>query len=502
MMEEIKSTTQYKGWVPTHVHSHFSLQDGFSKPEDIAEYCRDQGYKAAACTDHGSGSALTTFFKACKKFGIKSLLGIEGYLCEQPATIKSPENRHLSHIVMLSKNLQGWKNLVRFISETNKPEHFYYKPRACWGMLKEFLGDGNTIAISGHCGSSLGEVIWTSPQAYRCKSAEESRQYLWPDWKERAIASIEKHIETFGKNNFFVEIQLIDEKFLPMTRLAAECFREIVKESNGRYLSVGTSDSHYVRREDAQYQRIMLASNLGLTLPKIRAKMNSGEDVPLGNFFISNNYHIPTFDEMRVLHTDEELNNSVLIADMCEDYDILSKPKLPHFICPDGLTEISYLRQLCEEGWQTKLVGGSKIQESEQEKKYKDRLEMELGVIDKANLSGYFLIVWDITNFCRSLTGMSPTGRGCFLPDSRVKMWDGMHCPISIIKIGDIVIDAYGNPQKVLNTLSYYTDEEILELTMSSGAIIRCTKDHKFLTENRGWVQAQNLNKEDEIKEV
>jgi DNA polymerase-3 subunit alpha len=378
----------------------------------MASYCKEQGYRAVALSDHGSIASLPEFFKCCKKHELKPILGIEAYVCEQPATVKSPENRHLSHLVMLSKNLQGWKNLLKFVSATNSPEHYYYKPRACWGMLKEFLGDGNTVAISGHCGSSLGEVLWTSPEAYRCNTIEESRQYLHVDWESRAIDMIEKHIDTFGEKNFFVEIQLIDEVNLPMSRLAAECFREIVRKSNGRYRKVCTADSHYVRRSDAVFQRILLASSLGMTLPKVKSRMKAGEDVPLGTFFISDNYHIPTFEEMEAMHDEEELNNSVLISDMCENYDILSKPKLPKVDCPEGHNQISYLRELCEIGWKKKLVDKWVLNTPEQEKIYSDRLEFELSVMEESGFSGYFLIVWDIINYCHSRGWMTGIGRG------------------------------------------------------------------------------------------
>lgn len=394
-------------WVPTHQHSMSSLLDAVSKPKDMVQYCLEQGYRAVSVTDHGVISNHVQIFKECKKAGLKPLLGIEAYICDQAATIKSAENRHNSHLVLLSKNLQGWKNMVEFVSETNKPEHFYYKPRACFGMLKQFLGDGNTIAISGHPGSSLGEIIWTDSKVYRTKSVEEAKQYLYPDWKERAIASIEKHIEVFGVNNFFVEIQLIDEQHLPMCRLAAECFREIVKGSNGRYRPVATADSHYVRKSDAIYQRILLCSSLGRTLPKVMKAIRMGEDVPLGTFFVSDNYHIPTFKEMQALHTEEELNNSVLIADMCEDYDILSKPKLPHFQCPEGYNQESYLRKLCEDGWNSKIANTGK-----DEKLYRDRLEFELSVIEESGFSGYFLIEWDIINFCHSKGWKTGIARG------------------------------------------------------------------------------------------
>lgn len=404
--------TNYKNWVPTHQHSYSSLLDAISKPKDMVKYCVEQGYRAMAITDHGVISNHVQVSKECKKAGIKPILGIEAYICDQDATIKSPENRHNSHLVLLSKNLAGWKSMVKFVSATNSPEIFYYKPRACFRMLKEYLGDGNTIAISGHPGSTLGECIFSDPKVYRAKSAEAAREYLYEDWEARAINMIEKHIDVFGVDNFFVEIQLIDEKHLPMSRLAAECFREIVAKSNGRYRPCATADSHYVKKSDAYLQRILLCSNMGMTLPKVKAKLNSGEDVPLGTFFVSDNYHIPAFAEMEALHTAQELNNSVKIADMCEDYDILSKPKLPHFECPEGHTQISYLRELCEIGWKTKLVDKWVLNTPEQEKIYNDRLEMELSLIEETNLSGYFLIVWDIINYCHSRGWMTGVGRG------------------------------------------------------------------------------------------
>jgi intein/homing endonuclease len=93
-------------------------------------------------------------------------------------------------------------------------------------------------------------------------------------------------------------------------------------------------------------------------------------------------------------------------------------------------------------------------------------------------------------------------GRGCFLPDTRIKMSNGLYSPICFVKIGDMVIDAYGNKQRVYDTLRFDVDEELIELEFENSKVIRCTKDHKFLTLNRGWVSANDLNENDEIAEV
>jgi hypothetical protein len=123
-------------------------------------------------------------------------------------------------------------------------------------------------------------------------------------------------------------------------------------------------------------------------------------------------------------------------------------------------------------------------------------------VIELANLSGYFLIVSDFVNKGRADGQLCSVGRGCFLPDTRVKMDDGSHTPISFVDIGDFVIDAYGSSQRVYDKLEYRIDEDITELEFENKKVIRCTKDHKFLTNNRGWVEAQDLSSEDEIVEV
>jgi hypothetical protein len=141
------------------------------------------------------------------------------------------------------------------------------------------------------------------------------------------------------------------------------------------------------------------------------------------------------------------------------------------------------------------------VAKSEHEK-YAARVKQELRVIELANLSGYFLIVWDFIKQARDQGVLVGPGRGCFLPDTRVKLSDGNYCPISHISVGDSVIDAYGKPQKVYDTLEYDVEEEIVELEFANGKVIRCTSDHKFLTNNKGWVQAGELEDSDDIVEV
>lgn len=333
-----------------------------------------------------------------------ALHNCELYVCDGNANDKNSANRGLSHLVVLCKNLKGWHELIQLVSESNKPENFYYKPRVDYAMLKKYLGNGNHVGISGHPGSTLADQIFSNPKVYNAKNIDEARLFLPSDWKDIAKNNIDKHIDIFG-NNFFVEIQLIDKDRLYMAQVLAESLREVAKENN--YNVVATADSHYVRKTDAIYQRILLCSSLGLTLPKVYADLRSNREVPLGGFFLSDNYHIPTFDEMSAIHTEEELSNAVLISDMCENYNILSKPKLPRYQCLNGQTEVEYIKELVEDGWKNKVSNTGK-----DEKIYSERIKEELNVIEEADLSGYFLIVWDIIEYMRKNGWMTPTGRG------------------------------------------------------------------------------------------
>jgi len=153
-----------KNYTPLHLHTHYSLLDGLSKPEDVAKRCHKLNMTSCAITDHGSISGCIKFFQTMKNNNIKPILGVELYISDQDSNIKEKENRKLSHMLLLSKNLQGWKNLIEIVSESNKPENYYYKPRLDIGKLKDKLSQGNIIGMSGHPGSYLANKIYKEEQ--------------------------------------------------------------------------------------------------------------------------------------------------------------------------------------------------------------------------------------------------------------------------------------------------------------------------------------------------
>lgn len=369
----------------------FSLLDGLSKPSQIAERCIEIGANACAITDHGNIAGSVKFYTEMKKNNIKPILGCELYICKLDPSIQDKSNRDLSHFIVLAKNYEGWRNLVKIISESNRPDYYYHKPRLDLDTLSK-INNGNLIAITGHLGSTLADEVLDN---YELKAS----------WKELGIAHVE-----YLKNNFshvFLEAQLMDKDNLEVQVILTKAIREIAMETNTKVIC--TPDAHYCKKEDAVDQRILLCNNLKTTFPEINRKLSNNEDLPMGCFFNSDNYHILSQEEMQSLHTIEEINNTRFVANLIEEYDILSKPQLPPFDCPKGYSGAEYLRELCRKGWKEKIAN---VIPQEQHQKYVDRIKYELDVLQGADLSSYFLIVQDIVNYVRNNGWLPGPGRG------------------------------------------------------------------------------------------
>lgn len=388
-------------WFPLKNYTHYSLLKGFSKPEELAQKCKDNGYPACGICDYKTISGSVAFYKACKKVGIKPIIGCS-----------------FDSFIVFAKNKNGWHDLIELVSSLDES-----------GNLSE---------------DTLNSVL--------------------------------------VKNNL-IKLTSSPSPSMPV--------------------------SYYVNRKDAKLHRILLCSDMKTTLPKIlkcirpdnrggiNVKNYPEEHMDKLQYFMQDTFYVKNKEESKDLDTTklEEIYNQ------CEDYDILSNPVLPKFSCPNGQTEEEYLKELCRIGWKKYLLDTGKVSKEENKIKYLERFKEEFDVIKNANLFGYFLIVQDIVKYVQKNGWMSGPGRGCFLPDTRVKMSNGIMKNISDIKIGDKVIDCNGNCELVYDTLIYDIDEEILELWFGN-IVIRCTKDHKFLTTNRGWVEAQHLTENDDIIEV
>jgi DNA polymerase-3 subunit alpha len=378
-----------KSYNPLHCHSMYSLLDGLSKPQQIANRCLEIGSTACALTDHGNIAGAIKFHKVMKKAGIKPILGCELYISED-ASLKDKSNKELSHFIVLAKNQKGWQNLINLVSESNRPDFYYHKPRIDLNNLERFC-DGNLIGICGHLGSLLADKITENDQ-------------IMPDWKNIGTKLIAQLKDIFGPENLFLEAQLMDQENLPIQKKLTEVVRALGQFTQTKIIC--TPDAHYANKEDASDQRILLCNNLKTTMPEISKKINQNQDIPMGCFFTSDNYHILSQEEINALHTEEEIENTILVSEMCQDYDIESKPRLPPFGCeaPD-----EFLRELCRRGWRDKIQNNIS---KEQQGIYVDRIKYELDILQGAGLSSYFLIVQDIVNHVRDNKWLPGPGRG------------------------------------------------------------------------------------------
>lgn len=398
-------------YFPLHCHSHYSLLDGLSKPEHMAERAVQIASGGCALTDHGSISGTVQFAKAmknvcecgkqkddhptanCSTFSsakLKAVFGSELYISKTDALIRTPENQKLAHIPILSKNLAGWKQLMKISSASNSPDYFYYKPRLSLEQLAQFL-DGNIIGFSGHLGSHISNEIVENDK-------------IKPNWEQDAIPLAMYLQEIFGKGNFYLEVQNYARHIIPVQVQLTECVRELSIKTGIPIIC--TPDAHYAFREQAEDQRILLCRSMGVTIARGRKP-----DFQLNSFFRGDTFHIPSAEEMVGFgHTEEELANTLELASKIESYDITNKPKLPPFPCPapyEGKSN-EYLRHLCREGWK-KL--SSRIDRSKFEE-YGNRVKYELEVFEGADLSGYFLICQDILNYVNRNKWLPGPGRG------------------------------------------------------------------------------------------
>ena len=201
-----------KNYVPLHAHSHYSLLDGLSKPAKMADRCSKIGVKSCAITDHGTISGNVQFFQAMKNSGIKPILGCEIYVSRHDSNIKTKENSSLSHFILLAKNKAGWDRLIKIISESNKEENFYHKPRLSFNKLKPLL-DGNILGFSGHLGSCLSDAISEDPD----------------NGMKIGIEHIALMKDIFGSDNYFLEAQLMDQNQTPQQKPLTDLIRRLGK---------------------------------------------------------------------------------------------------------------------------------------------------------------------------------------------------------------------------------------------------------------------------------
>ncbi len=320
-----------------HIHSHYSTLDGFGDPAENVKQAKKLGINALSLSDHGVIGGLVEHEKACKKAGMKCIRGTELYITHKPACIKTPDNRDRTHMVIWSKNKQGWNDLIQLVSQTNHPDYFYYKPRISpwnftdangkfWPGLEHYL-KGNIQGCSGHHGSLLsdnlfcdiyGDVIKRKADLnkaytqYKGVKTEHYRQFLKPNWFESTCELALSLEKIFGKGNFWIELQNeldeSDQLALWIHPLMVECLRKVSVATG--IPAFASCDPHYPKKEDAEDQRAMVMVNLKETEFSVTKKLESSDEQDIMVFFGSSNFYIHSYEEMRKKFTEEELEET------------------------------------------------------------------------------------------------------------------------------------------------------------------------------------------------
>lgn len=347
-------------FVHLHVHTEYSLLDGFSKIPLLMQRTKELNMPAVAITDHGALYGVIDFFNAANEQGIKPLIGMEGYLAKRGMQQRVPEeDKRSSHLLLLAENQTGYQNLLK-IASAAQLEGFYYKPR----IDHEFLAahSEGLIATSG------------------CLSAEIPRALMKGD-VEDAQKKLDWYYDVFGRDNFFLELQHHDIEEL-------HAVNRSLKELGQHYKAnfIATNDVHYVNQSDARLQDILLCVKTGSLQNDPKRMRMSGDS-----------FYLRTPQEMEQLFGEvpDALSNTLLIAERCQVDLSPSGYHLPEFDVPEGYTTETYMRELCMAGMQRRY--GPRADDAE----IKERLEYELGIIDQMGFNAYFLIVWDLCRYAR-----------------------------------------------------------------------------------------------------
>lgn len=355
-----------QNFVHLHLHTEYSLLDGFAVIDRAVAYAAHLGMPALAITDHGTMFGVIDFYRACKAKGIKPLIGVESYLARGSRFGRDPKiDSKPYHMLLLAQNQQGYKNLLKLSSKAQL-EGFYYRPRIDRELMAQYAS--GLIATSGCLAAEIPRMVEDGRD-------EEARQLI--GWYQ----------DVFGKDNFFLELQAHDIPQLDRLN------RWLVE--NSKYANVplvATNDVHYVSPDDYDYHDTLLCIQTGnVKREEDRLRMSGG-----------NSYYMRTQAEMWRLFghiAPQALNNTMMIAEMCEDVELDTKEyHLPIFPVPDEFNSPGdYLRHLCEEGIYWRYGSAADTPE------VRERLEYEISVIHDMGFDTYFLIVWDLCRHAREV---------------------------------------------------------------------------------------------------
>jgi DNA polymerase-3 subunit alpha len=395
-----------KHFTHLHLHTEFSLLDGAISLDSLINYGKQHQLKALAMTDHGNIFGAVKFFQKCKAAKIKPILGIETYLTED-AKIRDAQNKYY-HLVLLVQNETGYKNLCKLISFAYQ-DGFYFKPRIDYNILAQH--SEGLIALTACLGGHIPQLLMQNQTA-------ELELYL------------DKYLQIFGRERFFLEIQpedQLDQKILnqKLYQLARE--RDIQL--------VATSDSHYVNLADREAHEIMLSI-------QTRSKLDDPDRFTFGDC----RAYMRTPAEMLELFKEHEqaVWNSGKIADMCNFDFETGKLFFPKFEIPAEHTQDSFFKYMCETGL-AKLLAEQRIP-VDQLTQYQARLALEIDLIISMGFVGYFLVVGDFIQWAKR--NQIPVGPGRGSAAGSLVAWALEITNIDPLKY-NLLFERFLNPERV-----------------------------------------------------
>lgn len=344
-------------FVHLHNHSEYSLLDGANRTSAMVEKAAELGMDSLALSDHGVMFGAVEFYFAAKKAGIKPILGVEAYVAPKGIDKRGGRaDKDFYHLLLLAKNEVGYRNLCK-LSSVAALEGYYYKPRVDHDILRKF--SEGVIATSACLGSEI------------CNR-------LMEDNYSAALKTAEMYAEIFGQENFYIELQ---DHGLPEQAKVKPGLLQIAKDL--KLPLIATNDAHYLCKGDAKSHDVLLCIQTGSMVSDERRMRFETEE-----------FYLKSQEEMKALFADtpEAIENTLGIAKRCE-LDLEShRPPMPQPVLPEGATSMGYLRELAEKGLQSR---------SNQPEASLDRLNYELGIIEKTGFADYFLLVKEFAQATR-----------------------------------------------------------------------------------------------------
>ena len=357
-------------FVHLHIHSEFSLLDGANRIKDLPVRAKELGMKAMAITDHGVMYGAIDFYKACKKEGIKPIIGCEVYVAPRTRFDKEPNiDNHYYHLILLAKNNQGYKNLSKLVS-LGFVEGYYYKPRIDLEILEKY--SEGLICLSACLAGAVNQALLNGQE----EKAEEVA--LW-------------HKKVFGED-YYIEIQ---NNGIPEQVLANQKLVKLARKLD--IPLVATNDAHYLKKEDAYNHEVLLCIQTG-------KKMSDPDRMR----FDTDELYVKSPEEMSEYFKafPDAIENTVKIADKCNVEFEFGHTILPNYDVPaEYPTHYDFFKKLCDDGIK-KRYGENPSKE------ILDRAEYEISVIKKMGYVDYFLIVWDFIHYAKSQGIPVGPGRG------------------------------------------------------------------------------------------